>query len=116
VERRSGVDLISGGFNIWPAELENALMAHPAVLQAAVVGIPHEKWGETPVATVVLRDGQSATEEELVAITRERLGAVKKVTAVRFADALPTSAVGKILRREVRKLWTEGSDSLVSGD
>lgn len=107
--------IISGGFNIWPAELENALMAHPAVLQAAVVGIPHERWGETPVATVVLRDGQHATEEELIAVTRDRLGAVKKVTAVRFADTLPTSAVGKILRREVRKQWTGDGDPLVSG-
>jgi acyl-CoA synthetase (AMP-forming)/AMP-acid ligase II len=106
--------IISGGFNIWPAELENALADHPAVHTAAVVGIPHAKWGETAVAAVVLRPGAEASEDELIAWTRERLGAVKKVTAVRFVDALPTSGVGKVLRREVRQLWTTG-DPPISG-
>lgn len=98
--------IISGGFNIWPAELENALVEHPAVHAAAVVGIPHAKWGETAVAAVVLRSGEQTSEDELIAWTRERLGAVKKVTGVRFVDTLPTSGVGKVLRREVRQLWT----------
>jgi acyl-CoA synthetase (AMP-forming)/AMP-acid ligase II len=106
--------IISGGFNVWPAELENALLEHPAVHAAAVVGIPHVKWGETAVAAVILRPGAQASEEELVAWTRERLGPVKKVTAVRFVETLPTSGVGKVLRREVRQLWTT-DDPPISG-
>ena len=94
--------IISGGFNIWPAELENALASHPAVAEVAVVGVPHDKWGETPKAVVVLREGTSADEDELIEWTREKLGAVKRVTSVDFADELPKSAVGKVLRREVR--------------
>jgi acyl-CoA synthetase (AMP-forming)/AMP-acid ligase II len=106
--------IISGGFNIWPAELENALVEHPAVRAAAVVGIPHAKWGETAVAAVILHPGEQVSEEELIAWTRERLGPVKKVTAVRFVETLPTSGVGKVLRREVRRLWTT-DDLPISG-
>jgi acyl-CoA synthetase (AMP-forming)/AMP-acid ligase II len=106
--------IISGGFNIWPIELENALVEHPAVHSAAVVGIPHPKWGETAVAAVILRPGEQASEEELIAWTRERLGSVRKVTGVRFVETLPTSGVGKVLRREVRQLWSPG-DSAISG-
>ncbi|RBM17182.1 AMP-dependent synthetase [Prauserella sp. PE36] len=95
--------IISGGFNIWPTELEDALTGHPAVSEAAVVGVPHDKWGETPHAVVVLRDGAQASEEELVAWTREKLGSVKKVTAVHFAQSLPRSPIGKILRRVLRE-------------
>ncbi len=106
--------IISGGFNIWPIELENALVEHPAVHSAAVVGIPHPKWGETAVAAVILRPGEQASEEDLIAWTRERLGSVRKVTGVRFVETLPTSGVGKVLRREVRQLWSPG-DSAISG-
>ncbi len=105
--------IISGGFNIWPAELENALASHPAVAQVAVVGIPHDKWGETPKAVVVLREGHEAGEEELVEWTREKVGAVKRVTSVDFADDLPKSALGKVLRREVRaRYWRDGERSV----
>src|SRR5205085_5439717 len=81
--------IISGGFNIWPAELENALASHPAVAEVAVDAVPHPKWGETPVAVVVLCDGAEADEAELIAWSREKVGAVKRVTAVRFVDELP---------------------------
>lgn len=107
--------IISGGHNIWPAELENALAAHPAVAEACVVGVPHEKWGETPIAVVVLRAGSSATAEELIALTRERCGSVKKVTSVVFAPALPKSGVGKVLRREVREQHWAGRAGRVGG-
>ncbi len=106
--------IISGGFNVWPAEVENALVEHPAVQAASVVGIPHVKWGETVVAAVILRSGAQASEEDLVEWSRERLGPVKKVTAVRFVETLPTSGVGKVLRREVRQLWTT-DDPPISG-
>ncbi|WP_433199730.1 class I adenylate-forming enzyme family protein [Nocardia sp. CA-107356] len=107
--------IISGGFNIWPAELENALASHPAVAQVAVVGVPHEKWGETPKAVVVLRSGREASEEDLIAWTREKVGAVKRVTSVEFADDLPKSALGKILRREVRARYQEPVGRNVAG-
>ncbi|MFA5710407.1 class I adenylate-forming enzyme family protein [Mycolicibacterium sp.] len=96
--------IISGGYNIWPAELENALAEHPAVREAAVVGIPHEKWVETPHADVVLEEGCAGTvsAQELVEWTRERLGSVKKITSVEFVDALPKTPIGKVLRREIR--------------
>lgn len=96
--------IISGGFNIWPAELENALMAHPGVREAAVVGVAHPRWGETPRAAVVREPDYepAVTEEELIAWTRERVGSVKKVTGVHFVDELPKTPIGKVLRRVVR--------------
>lgn len=96
--------IISGGFNIWPAELENALAAHPAVHEAAVVGVPHPRWGESPHAAVVLNHGQpkQVSEQELIEWTRERLGSVKKLTGVHFVSELPRTPIGKVLRREVR--------------
>ncbi|BBG04800.1 MULTISPECIES: class I adenylate-forming enzyme family protein [Pseudonocardia] len=97
-------DLInSGGFNIWPAEIEQALTDHPAVDDAAVVGVAHPKWGETPQAAVVLRAGHTATEDELVEWTRERVGSYKKVTGVLVVDELPRTPLGKLLRSQVRE-------------
>ncbi|HUR74328.1 MAG TPA: AMP-binding protein, partial [Sporichthya sp.] len=90
--------IISGGFNIWPAELENAIAAHPAVAEVAVVGVPHDKWGETPIAVVVAAPGAVIDEAEIIAFCREKVGAVHKVTAVEVVDELPKSGVGKVLR------------------
>jgi acyl-CoA synthetase (AMP-forming)/AMP-acid ligase II len=104
--------IISGGFNIWPAELENALASHPAVAEVAVVGVPHEKWGETPKAVVVLREGHHASEQELIDWTREKLGAIKRVTSVDFAEELPKTPLGKVLRRVVRDRYLESEDRL----
>jgi len=94
--------IISGGFNIWPAELENALASHPAVTEVCVVGVAHEKWGETPKAVIVLREGHKASEQDLIDWTREKVGAVKRVTSVDFVDELPKTPLGKVLRRVVR--------------
>jgi acyl-CoA synthetase (AMP-forming)/AMP-acid ligase II len=107
--------IISGGFNIWPAELENALASHPAVAEVSVVGIPHEKWGETPVAAVVLRDGMHADEAELINWSREKVGAVKRVTAVEFVDELPKTPLGKVLRRVVREQCWQDAKHGVAG-
>jgi acyl-CoA synthetase (AMP-forming)/AMP-acid ligase II len=104
--------IISGGINIWPIELETALAAHSAVAEACVVGVPHPKWGETPHAVVVLRPEATVTGQELVDWTRERLGSVKKVTAVTFRDALPKSPVGKVLRRVVREQCAADAPSI----
>jgi acyl-CoA synthetase (AMP-forming)/AMP-acid ligase II len=108
--------IISGGLNIWPAEVENALYAHPAVLEAMVIGVPHEKWGETPLGVVVLRDGHTATEDELIDWCRNRIGSVKKPTCIEFrTEALPKSSVGKVLRRVVRDPYWAGHDRRIAG-
>jgi len=99
--------IISGGENIYPAEIENVLNGYPAVREVAVIGVPHEKWGETPRAVVVLREGQQATPQELIAFTRERLAHYKCPTSVVFADVLPRNASGKLLKRELRLLQGE---------
>lgn len=111
--------IISGGFNIWPAEIENTLAEHPAVEEAVVIGAAHPKWGETPHAVVALRNGATATEDELIAFCRDRLGSMKKPTAVVLrSDPLPRSAVGKVSRREIRQLYWPGAldgDRNISG-
>jgi acyl-CoA synthetase (AMP-forming)/AMP-acid ligase II len=107
--------IISGGYNIWPAELENAIASHPDVSEVCVVGVPHEKWGETPKAVVVLGEGSHVDPEELIEITRARVGSVQKVTSVEFVEALPKSGVGKVLRREVRDPYWTGRGERVSG-
>jgi acyl-CoA synthetase (AMP-forming)/AMP-acid ligase II len=111
--------IISGGFNIWPAEIENLLAEHPAVEEALVVGVAHAKWGETPHAVVTIRNGRTATEQELIDFCRDRLGSMKKPTAVMLrSEPLPRNAVGKISRRDVRQLYWPGSteaDRNISG-
>jgi fatty-acyl-CoA synthase len=93
--------VISGGENVYPAEIEDVLHDHPAVLEAAVVGVPDEQWGEACAAFVVLRDGASATEDELRAHCRERLARFKVPKTVAFRDALPRSSMGKVLKDEL---------------
>jgi long-chain acyl-CoA synthetase len=94
--------IISGGENIYPAEVENVLNGHAAVKEVAVMGVPHEKWGETPRAVVVLRPGMSASPAELIAFTRERLAHYKCPSSVVFTEVLPRNASGKLLKRELR--------------
>ncbi|MCE8534733.1 long-chain-fatty-acid--CoA ligase [Ruegeria pomeroyi] len=97
--------IISGGENIYPAEIENVLNGHPAVAQVGVIGVPHERWGETPLAVVVLKDGQSATAEDLIAHCRADLARYKCPTRVVFADSLPRNASGKLLKPEMRRIY-----------
>ena len=95
--------IISGGENISSIEVEGVLLRHPAVLEAAIVGLPHEKWGEAPFAYVVLKPGASATEAELIAFTRDRLAHFKAPHGVTFVDELPKTATGKIQKFVLRK-------------
>ena len=98
--------IVSGGFNIYPAQVEAVIQAHPAVLDCAVIGVPDEKWGEAVKAVIQLKPGQHVTAEEITALCREKLGGVYTPKTVEFWDDLPRSAVGKLLRREVReKFW-----------
>ncbi|MFQ3596234.1 MAG: 4-coumarate--CoA ligase, partial [Sphingomonadaceae bacterium] len=96
--------IVSGGFNIYPVDLEAALALHPAVVEAAVVAAPSADWGEPPVAFVVTRDPVAA--EELRAFANARLGRTQRIAAVHLLDALPRSAIGKVLKRELRDRLT----------
>jgi acyl-CoA synthetase (AMP-forming)/AMP-acid ligase II len=95
--------IISGGVNIYPAEVEAVLHAHAAVMDAAVIGVPDEKWGESVKAVVQLRAGATATEEELIAFCAERLAGYKKPRSIDFVDELPRDAAGKLLKRTIRE-------------
>ena len=95
--------VISGGENVYPAEIESVLHDHPAVAEAAVVGIPDERWGEACAAFVVLREGMSATGDELRAHCGERLARFKVPRTVALVDELPRSALGKVLKDELRE-------------
>jgi fatty-acyl-CoA synthase len=95
--------IISGGENISSVEVEGTLLRHPAVQEVAIVGLPHEKWGEAPYAFVVLREGSSATPGELIAFTREHLAHFKAPHGVTFVDELPKTATGKIQKFVLRQ-------------
>ena len=95
--------IISGGENISSVEVEGVLLRHPAVQEVAIVGLPHEKWGEAPHAFVVLKSGASATEPELIAYTRDRLAHFKAPHSVKFVPELPKTATGKIQKYVLRK-------------
>jgi len=100
--------IVSGGENVYPAEVENALSSHPAVADVAVIGVPDERWGETVKAIVVLKPGAGATAEALMFYVRERLAHYKCPTSVDFAAALPRNPSGKILKRELREPYWAG--------
>jgi acyl-CoA synthetase (AMP-forming)/AMP-acid ligase II len=106
--------IVSGGENIYPAEVENALMGHPAVADAAVIGVPDDKWGEAVKAIVVQKPGASATPAEIIAFARDRIAGYKLPKSVDFADSLPRNPSGKILRRELRKPYWEGRERQVN--
>jgi fatty-acyl-CoA synthase len=95
--------IISGGENISSIEVEGVLLRHPAVQEAAIVGLPDEKWGETPHAFVVLRDGATATEDDLIAFARQHLAHFKAPRGVTFVGELPKTATGKIQKFVLRK-------------
>jgi long-chain acyl-CoA synthetase len=95
--------IIAGGYNIYPAEVEAALFEHPKVKEAAVIGIPDERRGETVKAFIVLKEGETATEEEIIDFCRERMAAYRVPRIVQFRDDLPKSMVGKVLRRALRE-------------
>ncbi len=94
--------IISGGFNIYPSDLEAEVAQHPAVLEVAVVGVPSEQWGETPVAFVALKAGETITAEELKAWVNGRLGKTQRLADLQIVESLPRSHIGKVLKRELR--------------
>lgn len=100
--------IVSGGFNIYPVEIEKVIQGHPAVLDCIVVGVPDEKWGEAVKAVVQLKPGQTVDKDELIALCKDQLGSAKAPKSVEFWAELPRSAVGKLLKKDVRaKFWGE---------
>jgi long-chain acyl-CoA synthetase len=106
--------IVSGGENIYPAEIESALFGHPAVADVGVIGVPDEKWGESVKAIVVKKPGVEVTAKELIDYARERIAGYKLPRSVDFAEALPRNPSGKILKRELRKPYWEGRERQVN--
>ncbi|MDO8274442.1 MAG: AMP-binding protein, partial [Serpentinimonas sp.] len=98
--------IISGGFNIYPSDLEAVLLQHPEVSDASVIGVPSEAWGETPVAFVVLKNGAAAEDAALLQWVNQRVGKTQRLAGLQRIDDLPRSAIGKVLKRELRDLYT----------
>jgi fatty-acyl-CoA synthase len=105
--------VVSGGFNIFPYEIEQVLCGHPAVRECAVVGVPDDKWGEAVKAVVVLNPGQKATEKELQDLCNDKVGSMKTPKTIDFVDDLPRNSSGKILKRVLREKYWEGHDRRV---
>jgi len=107
--------IVSGGENVYSAEVENALSKHPAVLECSVIGIPDAKWGEAVHGVVRLRDGHTADAEELTRHCDELIAGYKRPRSYTFRqEPLPLSAAGKILKSELRKPFWEGRDRQIS--
>ncbi len=106
--------IITGGFNVYAVEVESALASHPAVHMAAVVGIPHPEWGEAVHAEVILRPGQEASGEDLMAHVKGKIGSYKTPKSVALVTDMPVSVVGKVLRRKVREKYWQGMSKNIS--
>jgi acyl-CoA synthetase (AMP-forming)/AMP-acid ligase II len=102
LDRKKDV-IISGGFNVYATDLESVLAKHPDVTDVAVIGVPSERWGETPIALVVRKSGATATAAELREYCNERVGKAQRLAEVELRDTLPRSAIGKVLKRELRE-------------
>ncbi|MDP7164732.1 MAG: AMP-binding protein [Alphaproteobacteria bacterium] len=105
--------IISGGFNVYPSEIERVIWGHAAVQDCAVVGVPDEKWGEAVKAVIELKPGASVAVEEIIALCKEKLGSVKAPKSVDFIETLPRSPVGKVLKRDIRQRYWQGQDRQV---
>ncbi|HYL63868.1 MAG TPA: long-chain-fatty-acid--CoA ligase [Candidatus Methylomirabilis sp.] len=111
VDRKKDI-IVSGGENISSLEVEKAVLSHPAVMEATIIPVPDEKWGEVPKALVVLRPGQKASESDLIEHCRGRLAHYKCPRSVDFMDQLPRTGTGKVLKRELRKKYWQDQDTI----
>lgn len=113
VDRKKDM-IVSGGFNIFPREIEDVLFDHPAVKGAAVVGVPHDKWGEEVKAIVVLHEGKEASPDELIAFVKDRKGSLMTPKTVEVWEAIPLTNLGKVDKKAIRAKFWEGRDRMVS--
>jgi acyl-CoA synthetase (AMP-forming)/AMP-acid ligase II len=107
--------IVSGGENIFSAPVEEVVYKHPAVKECAVIGVPHDRWGETVKAIVVLNEGMTATEEEIIRICKDNLASYMKPTSVDFIDELPKAPTGKVLKRALREIYWKDAGRRVGG-
>jgi acyl-CoA synthetase (AMP-forming)/AMP-acid ligase II len=107
VDRKKDM-IISGGFNVYPSEIEQIIWGHPAVQDCAVIGVPDEKWGEAVKAVIELKQGSSTNSDEIIALCKAKLGSVKAPKSVDFWDSLPRSAVGKVRKKDIRETFWKG--------
>jgi len=112
VDRKFDI-IISGGFNVYPSEVENILCEHPAVNEAAVIGVPDDRWGEAVKAVVVLNEGMNSDSEELIQHCKRRIASYKKPQTIEFVKEIPKNAHGKILRRKLREQCWAGEERMV---
>ncbi|WP_175779541.1 AMP-binding protein [Burkholderia anthina] len=112
VDRKKDM-IVTGGFNVFSSEVEAAVMAHPAVKDCVVIGVPDEKWGEAVKAVIEVRPDQAVDPDELIQFVKARLGSVKAPKDVEIVSELPRSSVGKVLKKEVRKQYWQGQERMV---
>ena len=106
--------IISGGENVYPAEVESAMYGHPAILEVAIIGVPSQKWGEEVKACIVCKPGCEIDAEDIINYTRERVAAYKAPKSIDFIPEMPRNPSGKILRRELRAPYWKGQERQVS--
>jgi acyl-CoA synthetase (AMP-forming)/AMP-acid ligase II len=112
VDRKKDM-IVSGGLNVYSAQVEQVILSHPSVMAVAVIGVPHEKWGEAVKAVVELRPGTSLAEAELIALCKDQLGSVSAPKSVEFRTRLPRNATGKILKRDIRDPYWQGQERAI---
>ena len=112
VDRKKDM-IITGGFNVFSGEVENVILGHPAVLECAVIGVPDAKWGEAIKAVVLLKSGQTATADEIIAMVKGKLGGVHAPKSVEFWPDLPRSPNNKVVKAEIRRQFWTGNDRAV---
>ena len=105
--------VVSGGENIYPREIENLLFEHPAVADAAVIGIPSEQWGESLLAFITLKPGESAVSDDIIEFCRSKLAGYKIPRQVEFIDVIPRNASGKVLKKDLREPYWENVERRV---
>ena len=106
--------IVSGGENVYPAEVESALYEHPAVQDVAVIGVPSDKWGEAVKAVIVKKQGAVVSESELISFAKQKIAGYKVPKSVDFTDLLPRNASGKLLKKDIRAPYWEGMDRQIN--